>query len=171
MSRQTHHAPQAAIWLSAMAGSLSECCQQRQSAVKTCRLQAVAVLSSPLPIPPPTPAAVRMLRYVTSDNPSGQWPRHSISTSTLVLHYAYSYERDVASKAARSCPQQYVDAARKGDKQQVRMQQGNAVCCLHMRYVLHSLQGDSAAWHVHGWQERMRGQCMLLLFAGIICIP
>ena len=37
----------------------------------------------------------------------------------VILHYAYSYMSDVSGKAHRSCPDAYLEAARRGDRAKV----------------------------------------------------
>lgn len=58
-------------------------------------------------------------RWVTPDNPTGAWS-NVISGSTVVLHYAYSYVKDVQSKARRSCPDEYLAAARAGNATKIK---------------------------------------------------
>jgi hypothetical protein len=57
-------------------------------------------------------------RWATPDNPHGLW-HPAISSSTLVLHYAYTTPGDVAVKAGRSCPENVVEAVLAGDVAQV----------------------------------------------------
>lgn len=54
-------------------------------------------------------------RWAAPANPSGAWV-NAVSDESVVLHYAYSYEGDVAAKARRSCPDEYLAAARAGDR-------------------------------------------------------
>ncbi|PRW56345.1 glycosyltransferase-like protein [Chlorella sorokiniana] len=58
-------------------------------------------------------------RWATPANPTGAW-REAVGDDSVVLHYAYSYERDVAAKAHRSCPDSYLEAARRGDRAKVK---------------------------------------------------
>eukprot|EP01023_Acetabularia_acetabulum_P027013 TRINITY_DN25552_c0_g1_i3.p1 TRINITY_DN25552_c0_g1~~TRINITY_DN25552_c0_g1_i3.p1 ORF type:complete len:728 (-),score=153.66 TRINITY_DN25552_c0_g1_i3:96-2009(-) len=58
-------------------------------------------------------------RWITPQNPKGEW-RDAVSNDTVILHYAYSQLQDVTGKAERSCPQEYVDAARAGDREKVK---------------------------------------------------
>lgn len=58
-------------------------------------------------------------RWATPSNPEGHWQNH-LSETSVVLHYGYSYMSDVASKSNRSCPQEYYEAALKGDKTKVK---------------------------------------------------
>ena len=67
------------------------------------------------PPPPPPPR-----RWAAPDNPSGTW-RNAVSDDSIILHYAYSYEQEVAAKAERSCPgPEYAAAARAGNRTKVR---------------------------------------------------
>eukprot|EP01026_Neomeris_dumetosa_P028844 TRINITY_DN2336_c0_g1_i4.p1 TRINITY_DN2336_c0_g1~~TRINITY_DN2336_c0_g1_i4.p1 ORF type:complete len:616 (-),score=86.67 TRINITY_DN2336_c0_g1_i4:287-2134(-) len=58
-------------------------------------------------------------RWATADNPKGEW-RDAVSNDTVILHYAYSQLKDVTGKAERSCPQEYLDAAKAGDREKVK---------------------------------------------------
>jgi hypothetical protein len=59
------------------------------------------------------------LRWAAPDNPGGTW-RDLVSDTAVVLHYAYSYPSDVARKARRSCPDEYLEAAKAGDAIKVK---------------------------------------------------
>lgn len=58
-------------------------------------------------------------RWQTSDNPKGEW-LNLVSDDSAILHYAYSYPGDVSSKAHRSCPDSYLDGARRGDRNKIK---------------------------------------------------
>jgi hypothetical protein len=58
------------------------------------------------------------LRWQTADNPTGHWV-NLVSDDAIILHYAYSYLSDVANKAHRSCPDEYLEAAKHGDVSKV----------------------------------------------------
>ncbi|KAL4457894.1 hypothetical protein ABPG75_012759 [Micractinium tetrahymenae] len=58
-------------------------------------------------------------RWQTSTNPRGDW-QDIVSDRSVILHYAYSYEQDVVAKAHRSCPDAYLEAARRGDRAKVK---------------------------------------------------
>lgn len=58
------------------------------------------------------------LRWQTADNPTGHWV-NLVSDDAIILHYAYSYLSDVANKAHRSCPDEYLEAAKRGDVSKV----------------------------------------------------
>ncbi|KAI3436820.1 hypothetical protein D9Q98_006230 [Chlorella vulgaris] len=58
-------------------------------------------------------------RWQTADNPAGEW-RDAVSDDSVVLHYAYSTAEEVAAKANRSCPAEYLEAARRGDMAKVK---------------------------------------------------
>ncbi len=60
-------------------------------------------------------------RWEQAHYPNGEW-HDDILQDAVVLHYAYSYRSDVASKAHRSCPDTYLEAARSGNKTAVRIQ-------------------------------------------------
>eukprot|EP01025_Chloroclados_australasicus_P067086 TRINITY_DN9272_c2_g1_i6.p1 TRINITY_DN9272_c2_g1~~TRINITY_DN9272_c2_g1_i6.p1 ORF type:complete len:732 (+),score=93.71 TRINITY_DN9272_c2_g1_i6:291-2198(+) len=61
----------------------------------------------------------RSERWISPDNPTGEW-RDAISNDTVILHYAYSQLKDVTGKAERSCPEEYVEAAKAGDREKVK---------------------------------------------------
>jgi hypothetical protein len=54
--------------------------------------------------------------WVAPDNPKGAW-RHHLLPNAMLLHYAYSYQSDVAAKAGRSCGpgNGHLEAALKGN--------------------------------------------------------
>lgn len=58
-------------------------------------------------------------RWKSPKNPRGLWENH-VSDTTVVLHYAYAYEREVEAKAKRSCPESYRDLVLKGDIDRVK---------------------------------------------------
>jgi hypothetical protein len=45
--------------------------------------------------------------------------RDAVSDDSVVLHLAYSSPGDVAAKAHRSCPEDHLNAARRGDRAKV----------------------------------------------------
>lgn len=53
------------------------------------------------------------------DLPPGLHPP-PVPNLQVILHYAYSYLSDVASKAHRSCPESHLEAARAGDASKAR---------------------------------------------------
>ena len=77
------------------------------------------------PLPPTLPA---LARWQTAANQRGEW-RDAVSDDSVVLHYAYSYPEEVAAKAHRSCPDSYLEAARRGDKAKVGVWAGWGAGC------------------------------------------
>lgn len=43
-----------------------------------------------------------------------------VDDASVILHYTYSYMSDVSEKAHRSCPDEYLAAAKAGDKSKLR---------------------------------------------------
>ena len=66
-----------------------------------------------LPLPPPSRLPTR--RWQSTSNPDGEFTT-IVDDASVVLHYTYSYMSDVEQKAHRSCPDEYLAAARAGDK-------------------------------------------------------
>jgi hypothetical protein len=59
-----------------------------------------------------------------------------VSDDSVVLHYTYSTAEEVAAKANRSCPAEYLEAARRGDMAKVsEVQRLSAVVLLGARDV------------------------------------
>jgi hypothetical protein len=58
-------------------------------------------------------------RWAAAGNPRGEF-RHAVSDDTVVLHYAYSSAAEVAAKARRSCPDEFLERARAGDRAAVK---------------------------------------------------
>jgi len=58
-------------------------------------------------------------RWKSPSNPGGLW-QNAVSDSAVVLHYAYTHWSDVSAKAHRSCPDEYLAAARAGDRQTIK---------------------------------------------------
>ena len=58
-------------------------------------------------------------RWATRANPGGVWA-DAVSDDSVVLHLAYSYMADVEAKAHRSCPDEFLEAARRGDRAKVK---------------------------------------------------
>lgn len=54
-------------------------------------------------------------RWQSTSNPDGEFTT-IVDDASVVLHYTYSYMSDVEQKAHRSCPDEYLAAARAGDK-------------------------------------------------------
>ena len=67
-----------------------------------------------------------LCRWATETNPQGLW-LPAISGGTVLLHYAFTLEKDVADKVNRHCPPDLVAEAKKGDINKVS---GNATDCL-----------------------------------------
>ena len=84
------------------------------SALPNLRPTLPALTSTPRPRHPPA----ALSRWQTAANPRGEW-QDTVSDDSVVLHYAYSYPEEVAAKAHRSCPDTFLEAARRGDKAKV----------------------------------------------------
>lgn len=95
-----------------------------------CSWASAAVRARLPPAAPATPCPVAR-RWQTADNPRGEW-RNVVSDDSLVLHYAYAYESDVAVKAHRSCPEAYLEAARRGDRAKASGRRWPALSCWHL---------------------------------------
>lgn len=61
----------------------------------------------------------RSSRWESPENPSGNWV-NAVSDRSVILHYAYAYEREVEAKAKRSCPDKYREIALSGDIARVK---------------------------------------------------
>lgn len=58
-------------------------------------------------------------RWATESNPNGIWTP-AISNTTMLLHFAYATQKDVADRKTRHCPPDLVTEARKsGDAKKV----------------------------------------------------
>lgn len=57
--------------------------------------------------------------WQSPENPQGRFV-NLVSDDSVILHYAYSYLSDVSNKAHRSCPEGFLEAAKRGDRSKVK---------------------------------------------------